>query len=398
MATMVKRSGNGPEAMQAFAAALSRHLDRGTRAKVEFDGEPWAIKEFAGAVGVSDRTVRAWLKGEYAPNDLRSIVRELFGDNEKCRADRNELRTLYRLSKGSGLNSVVEPTTTKSSTGQSTGSVLENYEVMVEREFRNSDALLVISVGQTNVATNDDSALVQFRNIITRLWEIDQSGDRRRVLIWILDLGRQVFGDPDSHRRYVNVQTLLARFKALKLFKETDTSARWQWLQSRAVILLRDTLTVQPGVPKLSGFDPNEVLFTAVPPRWAESPEFLALYERRMLQTSYNVFVAPSETAEVSREFSVPAGRHFEFQYFAVARVEPEAEPTVQALNLKRPGRDYVRALGTVYGAALQMLGFGADSDTLWVDGVPIDSAIALEELRHHGFLLLDLESFVKQY
>jgi hypothetical protein len=62
----VKESGNETEvgALQAFANALSRHLYRGTRAKVEFEGEPWAVKQFAAAVGVSERTVRAWLKGE----------------------------------------------------------------------------------------------------------------------------------------------------------------------------------------------------------------------------------------------------------------------------------------------------------------------------------------------
>jgi hypothetical protein len=274
---------------------------------------------------------------------------------------------------------------------------------MVEREFRNSIALLTVSVGQTNLILNQDLALAGFRNIITRLWEIDQADDRKRVLIWVLDLGKQVFGDPDSHRRYVNVQTLLARFKALKLFKEGVTGARWRWLQSRAVIVLRDTLTVRPGAPRLSGFDPNEVLFTAVPPRWAESSEFLALYERQMLQTSYNIFVKQSamqssETSKSPTEISKSVGQHLEFQYFAVARVESEAEPAIQGLKLKGPGRDYVQALGGVYGAALQVLGLQAGSEKLWIDGVAIDTANAVEALCHHGFRLLKLDSFVKQY
>jgi hypothetical protein len=132
-AMMVKESGNEAEAgaLQVFAKALSEHLARGTRAKVEIEGEPWTVKQFAAAVGVTERTVRAWLKGEYAPNDLRSIIRELFGDNEKGRADRNELRTLYRLSKGGDLShDRVSPMTRSSASQGQAGSAPEDYERM----------------------------------------------------------------------------------------------------------------------------------------------------------------------------------------------------------------------------------------------------------------------------
>jgi len=157
-------------------------------------------------------------------------------------------------------------------------------------------------------------------------------------------------------------------------------------LQSRAVIALRDTLTVRPGAPRSSKFDPNEVLFAAIPPRWAESPEFLALNERQMLQTSYNFFVKQSavqssETGNSSTEKVAPVGQHLHFQYFAVARVKSEAEPTIQGLRLKEPGRGYVHALGGVYGAAVQVLGLRAGSEKLWIDGVAIDTANASEEL-----------------
>jgi hypothetical protein len=57
-----------------------------------------------------------------------------------------------------------------------------------------------------------------------------------------------------------------------------------------------------------------------------------------------------------------------------------------------------VQALGAVYAAAVQVLRLRAGSEQLWIDGVAIDTANAVEELRHHGFLLLKLDSFVKQY
>jgi hypothetical protein len=101
--------------------------------------------------------------------------------------------------------------------------VSEDYFSLLEREFPNSVCNLIVSSGQTNLILNPELGLFTFRNVITRLWEIDQVDGGKRILIWVLDLGKQVFGDPDSHRRYMNVQTLLARFKALKRFREGVT-------------------------------------------------------------------------------------------------------------------------------------------------------------------------------
>ncbi len=100
-------SRNNPEP-SSFAEALDRHLKNGTRPDGQPDrpGKRWGIKEFAGAVGVSDRAVRKWLSGESdRVNDFASIEKALFGDNPAYDAARIALRQAY-----DGEAPIAEPT------------------------------------------------------------------------------------------------------------------------------------------------------------------------------------------------------------------------------------------------------------------------------------------------
>ena len=80
-------------------------------------------------------------------------------------------------------------------------------------------------------------------------------------------------------------------------FKEPEAEARRNWLRSNTVIVLHDTRRVQPAVPRLPAFDPNHVLFSAVPPRWLPLPEFRALYGtdfERLEESVYEIFFRKS--------------------------------------------------------------------------------------------------------
>src|SRR5260370_41632056 len=197
----------------------------------------------------------------------------------------------------------------------------------------------------------------------------------------------------------MNVKALLARLKALKRFKENVSEARWSWLQSRTVIVLHDTRSVQPLVPRLPTFDPNHVLFSAIPPRWAGSPEFRELYgHERLQETNYTIFLRRStEPAKLSAEVPSHAPESFTLRYFghALLKSEEKDELELRGLGLKAPGLSYADALGTVFVAAAQMLGLQSVPEELLIDGMKIESAHAIEKLRHHGFLLLRLDEFM---
>jgi hypothetical protein len=261
---------------------------------------------------------------------------------------------------------------------------------LIADEFRDSAAYFQIGAGQTVLVAKPEMALVGFRDLIDRLWAIDSADRRDRMLVWTLDLGRQDFDDPESRLRFMNVVALLARFKALRRFPEGRSEERWNWLQSRAIIVLHDTRSGRPDVPQLPAFDPHHVLFSAIPPKWAGSPAFLTLYgTERLQETSYSIFLKRTVDREQPR---------FEFRYFgcAVLRAGDKDDPEPRALELNPPGRSYVEALGTVFEAAAFTLDIRNIPAELSIDGMKISSDHAIEKLRHHGFLLLRLEEFMR--
>lgn len=61
-----------------FGKLLAWHLRRGTRPGRRSE-RAWRTADFADRLGVSDRTVRNWIKGETCPSTIEPIERELFG-------------------------------------------------------------------------------------------------------------------------------------------------------------------------------------------------------------------------------------------------------------------------------------------------------------------------------
>jgi len=275
---------------------------------------------------------------------------------------------------------------------------------LVPAEFQQSAALFVVGAGKTMLVARPEDALIGFRNLINRFWDIERADGQERILVWTLDLGRQDFDDPESRLRFINVEELISRFKALKRFKEGVTEARWNWLQARTVIVLHDTRSVRPDFPRLPAFDPHHVLFSAIPPRWAGSPEFIALYGRERLQeTIYTIFFkkmaeASSGPRGLSDQTVSHGSQDYELRYFghALLKSDETGERQSRGLKLNAPGRSYVEALGTVFIAATHMLGLGNPLGELSIDGMKIDPAHAIEKLRHHGFLLLRLNEFME--
>jgi hypothetical protein len=265
---------------------------------------------------------------------------------------------------------------------------------LIAAEFKDAAAYFQIGAGQTVLVTQSENVLLGFRDLMDRLWDIDSADGPARILIWTLDLGRQDFEDLESRLRFMNVEALVSRFKALRRFREEHSEERWDWLQSRTVIVLHDTKSGRPEVARLPAFDPHHVLFSAIPPVWAGSPQFHTLYgTERLRETNYSIFlkkrigVSPGEKEQPQ----------YELRYFGHALLKDDkGEPQARALELDSPGRSYVEALGTVFEAAARTLGLRNIPTELSVDGMKIASDHAIEKLRHHGFLLLRLEEFMR--
>jgi hypothetical protein len=268
---------------------------------------------------------------------------------------------------------------------------------LIASEFEESIAFFTAAIGSAVLTPSDETALVGFRRLMDWLWTIERSDRRGRIPIWMVDLGRQVFDDPESRKRFMHVQQLIARFKALVLFKDDDT---WSWLQSRAIIVLHDIRSGQRDASHLPAFDPHHVLFSAIPPKWAGSRHFIELYGREPSQANYSIFLRPPAQFHERKggpDQSAIAGQSYTLRYFghALFKTGENSDPDMRGLSLEAPGWSYVEALGTVFVAARQVLGLPEISTELVIDGIKIDPDHAIEKLRHHGFRLLRLDQFV---
>jgi hypothetical protein len=259
----------------------------------------------------------------------------------------------------------------------------EDSRELIPARFQDSDAIFTISSKRTLITPEPTTALIGFRNLMNDLFTVDMRDDRTRMLVWILDLGTLDFEDYDARLRFLNVESLMSRFTALKVFKEAIAEARWNWLRSRVVIMLRDLHTFGQKFTGISALAAQHFLFSAIPSDWARSSEFHALcgnnFEHLDEQT-YSVFLTRSAD-------------HCHFRYFAHGLFLPDdgGDRQLRGLELPSAGRDYEVAFETVYKAAACALGLDGVLNAFSID----DCKIAISELRGQGFSLLSLDAFV---
>jgi hypothetical protein len=75
----------------------------------------------------------------------------------------------------------------------------------------------------------------------------------------------------------------------------------------------------------------------------------------------------------------------------------PADKPAQFVLDLARPSKERggTVAAGTIFIAAIRVLGLRSPPAELSIDAMKIDPAHAIEKLRHHGFRLLGLDEFM---
>lgn len=112
--------------------------------------------------------------------------------------------------------------------------------------YEQSDALFTVGTARALLPLQAEPSDQQiplrgFRNLMNDFWAIEQNDGKPRPLIWVLDFGRQTFEDAESTQRYLRVQELVTRIKALYLFEDRRREDRLRWLESRAVFVVLDT-------------------------------------------------------------------------------------------------------------------------------------------------------------
>jgi hypothetical protein len=278
---------------------------------------------------------------------------------------------------GDGTDLIASPFTLGDDTSQ-----------LVAAEFQESDALFIISSERTLIVPDPNLALIPFRDLLTKLFTIDTNDNGERILVWVLDLGALDFEDSEARLKFLNVENLISRFTALRIFKEQVAEDRWSWLQSRTMVMLHNAHGVGQRTAGLAGASPH-FLFDSVPFGWAKSPKFRSIYGdgfERLDELNYTVFLTRSAEDATDNRTS---GREYGLRYFAHAFMEDHRE--VRGLELPSPGRRYEVVFETVYKAAACGLGRKRNLTHTTID----DCKGAVETLRRAGFSLFRLEEFI---
>jgi hypothetical protein len=271
----------------------------------------------------------------------------------------------------------------------------EDAADLILRFYEECDAYIAVSPEQTLITPQPRTALIGFRRLIDRFWAIERRGKKIRPLIWILDIGDRNIEDLENRAKFLNVQSLLTRLKALQFFEERDTAERWQWLQSRVVIVIQDSrrdMGAEMNMPRRPSFVAHNISFAAVAPGWLPHPSFRTLYGsnlERVQERNFTVLYNSASTWQSDSEWDVEDFRYLGFATFAA---QPEAKS--RGMELPPLGLRYVEGFRTVCSAA---------AHTLNISYPPGDETLpnggeAIQQLRYLGYFVLRLNEFLEDY
>jgi hypothetical protein len=265
---------------------------------------------------------------------------------------------------------------------------------VVIRYFQECDAFITISPVHIFVSKGPNTELIGFRDVIDAFRE-KEGRDAKKLLIWILDLGGPKLSDLSTRKKYVNVQQLYTRFKALEHFQDDHSEERLKWLKERAAIVILDTYgdwRQSRPLNRLPNFSSHHATVTNINPDWAASPFFRALYGTDLERIDERVFTIFFNAA---RNWSSDPAVDQDLRYFGFATFKKNpTEGVSMGIELPPLPERYSDALRTVCAACSQHLGLKLPHS----QDIDVSGATALQQLEYLGLRVLKLEEFLDWY
>jgi hypothetical protein len=265
---------------------------------------------------------------------------------------------------------------------------------VVIRYFRECDAYITISPVHIFVSAGPNTELIGFRDLVDA-WRENEGKDKKKLLIWILDLGGPKLSDLSTRKKYFNVQQLYTRFKVLEHFKDDHAEERLKWLKERVAIVILDTYgdwrQARP-LNRLPNFSSHHATVTNINPDWAASPSFRALYGTDLERIDERVFTIFFNAA---RNWPSDPQVEQDLRYFAFATFKKNpTEGITMGLELPALPERYAEALRTVCAGCSQHLGLKLPHS----QDTEVSGATALQQLEHLGLRVLKLDEFMEWY
>lgn len=272
--------------------------------------------------------------------------------------------------------------------------------------FADSEVLVTISRERTIIGRDPRMAMRGFHYLMENLQAASQQSNRKRTLIWIIDLGLR--NDKLAARGAIyNVHFLAAQFESIPMIEREGAKELFEWLHANSCIIVGslaineiDKIYEEAGIDlppereDLRWFQSDRLFLESVPGRWLDQPGSETFGEKQK-----DLWLSPTITAHLrlgnwdldhSPEIDVRKNLRYLYHGEAIsASTDPNAS-TARCIHLEEPGSRWSDAYRLGIQAAFGRLGRQGDERIS-----PVSPRQALAQLRESSFAALNLSEFL---
>ena len=269
-----------------------------------------------------------------------------------------------------------------------------------------SDSLGLITVSRNRTVSRSPESIRRFQGMFDELRKIDSRDKKRRILIWIVDIGRRQ-ADDDALRALRNLDALAFQFRATALTENPERQLRWSWLHNNVVVIVGSlqssdiercykilNIDCNDGDLEIPWFDANLLNQREIPENWATTKELRMLYGdslENLQDRAFSIIPTIPNNIEVGEKDVIAEGS---FRYFGHRppndeKIQSSSSASRLAIELPIPTRRHNDAFWLAYSAACYRLGIAIRGCTQFTPGKCFNS------LKKHHFAVLRLNEFL---
>ena len=279
----------------------------------------------------------------------------------------------------------------------------EAREVIAEL-FSESDGLITVSRNRT--VSRSPESVRRFQDLFDELRRIDSHDEKRRILIWIVDIGRRQ-SDDAALIALRNLDALAFQFRATALTENPERKLRWKWLQDHTVIIVGSLqsadiercykslkIECSDSALEIPWFNANLLQLSETPDSWVSAKELRILYGdylENLQERAFSILPDVSDWKSGQRDSQNHAG---EFRYFGhkppdVGGRDAKSSASRLAIELPAPSLRHNDAFLLAYAAACYRFGIDHEKYGIFPPGQ------SFNYLKKHNFAVLRLSEFL---
>lgn len=284
--------------------------------------------------------------------------------------------------------------------------------------FAAGDALITVSRARTIIGTDPAEAMTDFNLLMADLHAMDRKDERKRALIWVIDLGLRN-EKPSARGTIYNLQLLATQFRTIALTRSpdradsdkentrepaSDQSSLYDWLRKNTCFIVGslsnseiDALYDGAGIALSTDlqdrpwWQADRLFLESVPGRWLdpEGSEAFGPSQKELWQEpTITAHLRLEDWRDLKHTGDLDRSRNLRYYFHGAVDGLEEDEDPVRCIPLPEPGSRWSDAYRLACNAAFFRLGYASEKRLQYV-GTPEES-LALLKAQYFAALTLD--------